>query len=36
VAIARSDAKLLLVAAGGVIVAGVVVAAVLVHATRRG
>lgn len=35
VAIARSDAKLLLVAAGGVIVAGVLVAAVLLLATGR-
>jgi hypothetical protein len=35
VAIARSDAKLLLLAAGGVIVAGVLVAAVLLLATGR-
>ena len=35
VAIARSDAKLLLLAAGGVVVAGVLVAAVLLLATSR-
>jgi hypothetical protein len=35
VALARSDAKLLLLAAGGVIVAGVLVAAVLLLATGR-
>jgi hypothetical protein len=35
VALARSDAKLLLVAAGGVIVAGLLVAAVLLLATGR-
>jgi hypothetical protein len=35
VAIARSDAKLLLLAAGGVIVAGLLVAAVLLFATGR-